>query len=222
VTVEYRLGHIGEEEVHGSISRSESPSPGSPKLVSATEVGTSFYQYPTPVHDTIAGLDWIQENLRPAKCVFGLHIGGSLALMLALTKVQKVMAVAAASPICDWPGLDECCIRIPEVIDGPKKNSKKKASKAVAMPDLVPLLEARKQLFSSFERYFDAFASLILFLRSAGRDVPKAFPQYLTGPEYPTSVLQETRAASSERHAAADPSNWDSNTYPTDEESSED
>lgn len=95
--------------------------------------------------------------------------------MLALTKVQKVMAVAAASPICDWPGLDECCIRIPEVIDGPKKNSKKKASKAVAMPDLVPLLEARKQLFSSFERYFDAFASLILFLRSAGRDVPKAF-----------------------------------------------
>ncbi|KAJ5984036.1 hypothetical protein N7481_006135 [Penicillium waksmanii] len=222
VTVEYRLGNVDEEDARGSITSSKSPSPGSPKLVSTGEVGSSFYQYPTPFHDTIAGFDWIQDNLRPAQLgVFGTHIGGSLALMLALTEAEKVKAVAAAAPICDWPGLDEYCLRNPETFDGPSKRSKKKASKAVAPPDLVPLLEARKQLFSSFERCFDAFASPILFLRSAGRDVPKAFPQYLTGPEYPIPVLQETRVATLERHGAADSSIWDRNIYPTDEESNE-
>jgi hypothetical protein len=182
-------------------------------------MGSSFYQYPTPVHDTIAGFDWIQESLRPAQLgVFGSHICGSLALMLALTEAQKVKAVASVSPICDWPGLDEYCIRNPETFDGPRKNSRKKSSKAVALPDLVPLLEARKELFSSFERCFDAFASPVLFLRSAGRDVPKAFPQYLTGPGHPIPVLQETRVASSERHAGVDPFNWDSNICPAEEE----
>lgn len=219
VTVEYRLGNIGEKNAQSSISSSRCPSPGSPQLVSKAEMGSSFYQYPTPVHDTIAGFDWIQESLRPAQLgVFGSHIGGSLALMLALTEAQKVKAVASVSPICDWPGLDEYCIRNPETFDGPRKNSRKKSSKAVALPDLVPLLEARKELFSSFERCFDAFASPVLFLRSAGRDVPKAFPQYLTGPGHPIPVLQETRVASSERHAGVDPFNWDSNICPAEEE----
>ncbi|KAJ5387740.1 hypothetical protein N7509_010281 [Penicillium cosmopolitanum] len=222
VTVEYRLGNIGEEDARGSMASPKSPPPGSPNLVSTGEMGSSFYQYPTPFHDAITGFDWIQDNLRPTQLgVFGSHIGGSLALMLALTEAEKVNAVAAAAPICDWPGLDEYCLGNAETIDGPRKSSKKKASKAVAPPDLVPLLDARKQLFSSFERCFDAFASPILFLRSAGRDVPKAFPQYLTGPEYPIPVLQETRVATMERYGAADTSIWERNIYPTDEESNE-
>lgn len=223
VTVEYRLGNTGEEDSRGSMSSSNPLSPGLPNLASTDEEGSKFYQYPTPVHDTIAGFDWIQDNLRPAQLgVFGSHIGGSLALMLALTEAEKVKAVAAAAPVCDWPGLDEYCVSNPEAIDGPGSRPKKKASKGVAPPDLVPLFEARKRFFSSFERCFDAFASPILFLRSAGRDVPKAFPQYLTGPDYPIPVLQKIRVPTLERYGATDPSISDSNFYTTDEGSNED
>lgn len=222
VTVEYRLGKIGDDSAshRGAISSPQRPSTGSPELTSTTEAETSFYKYPTPIHDTIAGFDWIQTHLQPAQLgIFGSHIGGSLALMLALTEPQSVTAVAAADPVCDWLGLDEYCISNAAILEGAGKGPKKKSSRTIAPPDLLPLLEARKQFFSSFERCFDAFASPILFLRSAGRDVPKAFPQYLTGPEYPVPVLQETRSmTSAEQHAAADGSFWDRDVYPTDGE----
>ena len=121
--------------------------------------------------------------------------------MLALTEAQSVKAVAAISPVCDWPGLDEYCAVEPPS-DGAssyagqkpaKRSSKKKMHRATAPPDLVSLLAAREELFASPERYFDAFASPVLFLRSAGRDVPRVFPEYLTGPGYPVPVLKNVR-----------------------------
>ncbi|BDD56642.1 hypothetical protein MPDQ_000078 [Monascus purpureus] len=170
VTVNYRLGDPKEADTQ------------------------SFYKYPFPIHDTLAGFDWIQQNLQPAQLgIFGTHIGGSLALMLALTEAQSIRAVAALEPICDWVGLDEYCTVSfigkhgdVQSIQVPRRRKKR----TVAPPDLIPLLEARERFFTRPERYFDAFASPILFLRASGRDVPKTFPRYLTGPEYPVPVLE--------------------------------
>ncbi|KAJ5506581.1 Alpha/beta hydrolase fold-3 [Penicillium expansum] len=178
VTVNYRLGDIQTPISPSSDEISISQEPINPQLTS--------YKYPTPVHDTLAGFDWIQTHLRPSQlAIFGTHIGGSLALMLALTEAQSIQAVAAVEP-------------------------------SQAPPDLVPLLQARSKFFSTPERYFDSFASPILFLRSAGRDVPRTFPQYLTGPEYPVPVLKEKARSTTaaEQHAASNRSIWDRDVYP--------
>ncbi|EAW16020.1 uncharacterized protein NFIA_053660 [Aspergillus fischeri NRRL 181] len=156
-----------------------------------------FYRYPTPVHDTLAGFDWVQQNLQPARLgVIGTRIGGSLALMLALTEAQSVHAVTALEPICDWPGLDEHCLMEEQPAhegNTASKRTRGAGSRVPAAQDLVPLLEAREKFFASPERYFDAFASPVLFLRSAGKDVPRTFPKYRTGPDYPVPVLVSSK-----------------------------
>ncbi|KAJ5168767.1 uncharacterized protein N7482_004361 [Penicillium canariense] len=234
VTVNYRLGEVAD-----AVSWDEEAAPNTPEKLplSAPEPPTkgaqsSYFTYPTPIHDTLAAFDWIQTHLQPAQLgVVGTHIGGSLAIMLALTEAQSVKAVAAIDPICDWPGLDEYCTpepigltesagatitsQSPARLIKPKRSSKKGASRATAPPDLVSLLRAREALFASPERYFDAFASPILFLRSAGCDVPRAFPQYLTGPEYPVPVLKRTpKVTAAEQHDAPDGSLWNRDIYP--------
>ncbi|CAI7644169.1 unnamed protein product [Penicillium glandicola] len=230
VTVNYRLGEI---QPHNSPYSTKSAT--SQELIEAPDqtLGSSnpqlTYKYPTPVHDTLAGFDWIKTHLRPSQlAIIGTHVGGSLALMLSLTEAQSIQAVAAIDPICDWPGLDEYCTRentIPTSETGADNNptplptiSKQKRQprkKTPAPPDLVPLLQARSKFFSTPERCFDSFASPILFLRSAGRDVPRTFPQYLTGPEYPVPVLKETRSTTAaEQYAAAEGSLWDRDVYP--------
>lgn len=159
------------------------------------ENGPPFYKYPTPVHDTLAGFDWILQNLQPAKLnVLGAHIGGSLALMLALTESKSLHAVAALEPVCDWVELDEYCTILPDnenEADLARSPRRSGGRRSTAPPDLVPLLHARKSFFQTPERYFDGFASPILFLRSAGSYVPRKFPEYLTGPEYPIPVLKQ-------------------------------
>jgi hypothetical protein len=226
VTVNYRLGeiptHISPPSDKSSISQEpteapdQTPASNNPQLTS--------YKYPTPVHDTLAGFDWIQTNLRPSQlAIFGTHVGGSLALMLSLTEAQSIRAVAALDPICDWPGLDEYCTRESTIAPKtgaddntiiPTKASKnKRQKKKNAPPDLVPLLQARSRFFSTPERCFDSFASPILFLRSAGRDVPRSFPQYLTGPGYPVPVLRETRSTTAEEYGVSDGLIWDRDVY---------
>lgn len=173
-----------------------------------------FYKYPTPVHDTLAGLDWVLQELEPAQlCVFGTHVGGSLALMLALTEARHIQAIAAYEPICDWTELDEYCTIAPEDIEKvltpsavkgrrtekeiellqaqvKKKKSTRRRKKGPAPADLVPLLDARERFFDTPEKYFDAFASPMIFLRSPGKDVPRTFPKYWTGPEYAVPELK--------------------------------
>ncbi|KAG5294425.1 hypothetical protein I7I48_10931 [Histoplasma ohiense] len=191
VTVNYRLGQVEE---NGEQKR---------------------YYYPGPVHDTLAGFDWIFEHLKPKRlCVFGKHIGGSLAVMLALTESRSVTAVAAHEPICDWTGLDDYCLKsnlVPEetfaadeihsngnnhgekttttVDHNPKKRGRKKKIPS-SPPDLVPLLEARSALFRNPVNYFDSFASPALFLRSAGKNTPETIPTYHTGGDYSIPVLK--------------------------------
>ncbi|PWY91972.1 hypothetical protein BO94DRAFT_583881 [Aspergillus sclerotioniger CBS 115572] len=184
VTINYRLGNLP--------TNSDNP----------TDLAFHDYKYPTPVHDTLAGLDWILETLQPSRLsVIGTHIGGSLALMLSLTEAKSIHAVAALEPICDWTSLDEHCIQSPPTDEKAALTSwrnKKHPRGRVAPWDLPPLLAARKAYFSTPERYFDAFASPILFLRSAGKDTPRSFPEYYTGPEYPVPVLKAGNASEGE------------------------
>ncbi|KAJ6188466.1 hypothetical protein N7519_003374 [Penicillium mononematosum] len=218
VTVNYRLGeiptHISPSSDKSSISQEPIEAPD--QTLGSTNSHLTSYKYPTPVHDTLAGFDWIQTHLQPSQlAVIGTHVGGSLALMLALTEAQSIRAVAAIDPICDWPGLDEYCTResaiTPKtraddntVIPTKASKNKRQSRKKNAPPDLLPLLQARSRFFSTPERCFDSFASPILFLRSAGRDVPRTFPQYLTGPEYPVPVLKETRRTTPEEYGVSD------------------
>ncbi|KAL1983013.1 hypothetical protein VTN96DRAFT_560 [Rasamsonia emersonii] len=204
VTLNYRLGYMPGEQ---AVAKQSPPQQ------------QQFYKYPTPVHDTLAGLDWILQELQPAQLfVFGTHVGGSLALMLALTEARHIQAIAAYEPICDWTELDEYCTIAPEDIEkaltpstvkgrGTEKKEKERQRamelllaqikrkttrrrRGPAPVDLVPLLDARERFFDTPEKYFDSFASPMIFLRSPGKDVPKTSPKYHTGPEYPVPVLQ--------------------------------
>lgn len=233
VTVNYRLGET-KQQISPTLSTSspqgQNETPDQTLDATNTNPQPETYKYPTPVHDTLAGFDWIQTNLQPSKlAIYGTHIGGSLALMLALTEAQSIHAVAATNPVCDWPSLDEYCTRENNITNtdldsennGPPpstvapKQKRHHARKRIAPKDLVPLLRARERFFTSPERFFDSFASPILFLRSAGREVPRTFPSYLTGPEYPVPVLRNTRnMTAAEQYDAADGSLWDRDVYP--------
>ncbi|KAH1554754.1 hypothetical protein KXX57_004889 [Aspergillus fumigatus] len=189
VTINYRLGKTPWTDLASESALSEDQE----ERRLSTAKKQVFYRYPTPVHDTLAGFDWVRQNIQPTRLgVIGTHIGGSLALMLALTEAQFIHAVAALEPICDWAGLDEhCLLEEQPAHEGhtASKRTRGTGSRVPAAPDLVPLLEAREKFFASPERYFDAFASPVLFLRSAGKDVPRTFPKYRTGPDYPVPVL---------------------------------
>jgi acetyl esterase/lipase len=76
---------------------------------------SSAHKYPTPYHDVLFGIDWIQENLLQDEFqrqyqarlgVCGEMIGGSIATMLALTECRigesRIAAVAVNNPIVDW------------------------------------------------------------------------------------------------------------------------
>ncbi|KAL9084915.1 MAG: hypothetical protein Q9165_007868 [Trypethelium subeluteriae] len=85
--------------------------------------------YPTPIHDVLAGYDWIVEHLAPKHMHFstsqhgkrtfnsprlyvcGELIGGSLASMLALTECRLgskgIGAAFVNNPIVDWVSLDD-------------------------------------------------------------------------------------------------------------------
>lgn len=192
VTINYRLGNVLHDSHHALPEVMPTDNPSGDHAYAGTNPGVRHYQYPIPVHDTLAGFDWVSQNLQPDRLgIIGTHIGGSLALTLALTEAASVKAVAALEPVCDWPGLDAFCTQTAQ--HGHKSTPARRRSSRMARHaprDLVPLLDARERLFSTPERYFDAFASPVLFLRSAGKDVPPAIPTYFTGPEYPVPVLK--------------------------------
>lgn len=197
VTVNYRLGPMSsteEPEVASDSAQSDRASSDIDGPMAQKE--PPFFKYPTPIHDTIAAFDWIQQTFDPVQLsVVGTHIGGSMALMLALTESNSLHAVAALEPVCDWTELDEyCTIPADDQLDTPEQNPsprKGRGIRSMAPPDLVPLLEARTTYFHTPERYFDAFASPMLFLRSAGTYVPQKFHEYLTGSDYPIPVRKK-------------------------------
>ena len=220
VTIDYRLGTVERmKDERKSKPEAEETRNDGQQVEKVTE-SPPFYRYPTPVHDTLAGFDWVIQNLDPAQLsVLGKHIGGSLALMLSLTESKYLHAVAALEPVCDWVELDEYCTVSTE---GENENNhgstrrKAKAVKWIAPPDLVPLLKAREEFFHTPERYFDSFASPILLLRSAGTHVPERFPEYLTGPEYPIPVRQKSLLEEVDEAVEGKTDFWNNHTFNAD------
>lgn len=139
--------------------------------------------YPTPIHDTLAGYDWIVKNLllkrsisRPGRpdrvghvAVCGELIGGGLATMLALTECRigqlGVLSAAINNPIVDWPNIG---------LAHPKKPSESTNTAEMTTASEDQLIRLRQQLFKKPEQFFDPFASPTLFFRSAGLPIPAA------------------------------------------------
>ena len=128
--------------------------------------------YPTPVHDVLAGYDWISAHLLPKRsitrpgrsehvgriAVVGELIGGSLSTMLALTECRRgepgVFAAAVNNPVVDWV--------LPDTVDEPTESGN----------STTALLQARQDFFPKPTSYFDPFASPLLFFRTPGAEVP--------------------------------------------------
>ena len=140
--------------------------------------------YPTPVHDVLAGYDWVQEHLLPKRsitragrsenvgrvCVVGELLGGSLATMLAVTECRKgepgVVAAAVNNPLADWVQPDD------ELeLTSPKSSLAKFGQNHVGL-QIDDLLRARGNYFLKPEAYFDPFASPLLFFRTPGTAIP--------------------------------------------------
>jgi acetyl esterase/lipase len=144
----------------------------------------SAHPYPTPVHDVLAGYDWVQEHLLPKRsitragrsehvgrvCVVGELLGGSLATMLAVTECRKgepgVVAAAINNPLADWVQPDD------ELeLTSPKSSLAKFGQKHAGL-EIDDLLRARGNYFLKPETYFDPFASPLLFFRTPGTTIP--------------------------------------------------
>lgn len=161
------------------------------------------HRFPTPVHDVFTAWDYVTDRLElynhdvgadgervhytPKICLLGSHIGGALALSLALTNPESITAVAILDGVVDWVGLDDLAgsasafseHETAEQSERSKKGStgrgkeKERAREREAQRHAAKeLMQVRRRLFRSHSGYFDAFASPVLFLRAPGRDTP--------------------------------------------------
>ena len=153
--------------------------------------------YPTPVHDVLAGYDWVQQHLarridldhaypsvKAAHIgVCGELVGGSLACMLALTECRMnggVGAAAVGNAIVDWTSLFAADNGSPASTDQGERitiNAKHTAAKTVLhgrgrLLSNNTLLHLRSNFFDRAEKYFDPFASPLLFFRTPASEVP--------------------------------------------------
>ena len=156
-------------------------------------------RYPTPVHDVLAGYDWVvlnlvrglyhdQERSGPGNvAVCGEFLGGSLAAALALTECNThktgVRAAVFGNPTSDWTAMYQVKARDREGSKAREASSVKKKRIARlsswdgnAFSTTLPaasLLKMRGELFRLSEDYFDPFASPALFFRTPSSSVPK-------------------------------------------------
>lgn len=135
------------------------------------------HRFPTPIHDIYAAFDYVngiieeesavRQNDESRIAIYGSHIGGALALSLALTSPNQIHGLCIENPMVDWPILEEIAnqsLSKRKRADSPRKDAQLEAAKA--------LIALRSALFRSPSGYFDSFASPVLFLRAPGRDTP--------------------------------------------------
>lgn len=151
-------------------------------------------KYPTPVHDVLAGYDWVARHIvrggqygtahisgRVGVC--GEAFGGGLAAMLAVTECREsrtgVKAAVLGNPISDWTAMHavDDKLRAPplEPAKGKKRARKESSWTAFAASSTLSakeLVNARSTFFRLQEDYFDPFASPLLFFRTPTSDVP--------------------------------------------------
>jgi len=131
--------------------------------------------YPIAIHDTATAFNYITSTVitpgrpKPKICLYGSHIGGALATMLALTQPNDIHALAVSEALVDWVGLDEYTAR--QTATGIQK-SKKPPIPQGEVQAAKHLIGLRSKLFRTPSSYFDPFASPTLFLRAPGRDTP--------------------------------------------------
>jgi acetyl esterase/lipase len=166
--------------------------------VNATIVQINYrdLQYPVPIHDVLAGYDWIWTRLlvngnSSAKVgICGQLLGGSLGSMLALTESKatrgvSITAAALNNPIVDWIVSDREKLELAaveevekalQVQEKPKRTRRKKKLVGTSWThygdsetlSTASLLSARKMLFKNADGYFDSFASPMHFFRTPG------------------------------------------------------
>ena len=176
------------------------------------------YHFPIPIHDVLAGYDWIRKHLgaRPNKGheesensgraklgVCGEHVGGSLASMLALTEChtskQGIAAAGIGNPITDWTLLSLESQKASSISttsarsgDFTTKQLSTHLGPVVDQPLTTPsLLSLRDSIFPKAERYYDPFASPILFFRTPSFDLPSQLPMFRYGVSTPKSHESE-------------------------------
>ncbi|KAK5944830.1 hypothetical protein PMZ80_002031 [Knufia obscura] len=133
------------------------------------------HRFPTPIHDIYTAWDYIRDelashtstNTNTKICLCGSHIGGALALTLALTNPEQIHAIAIENPLVDWVILDELAGDDGTV--SRRRTTKRDRDLREAAQSLIRL---RTRLFRTPSAYFDAFASPTMFLRAPGRDTP--------------------------------------------------
>ncbi|KAK0515268.1 hypothetical protein JMJ35_002647 [Cladonia borealis] len=148
--------------------------------------------YPGPIHQVLRIYDWAKKNIarnepsihdplsRSKIGVCGELVGGSLAAMLALTEchslMQGVNAAAIGNPIVDWTAIFTPEMNpAPASAEGLVNNPKKDAVVERAPTILKSLLNMRGKLFTKAEKYYDPFASPLLFFRTPSSDLPTEF-----------------------------------------------
>lgn len=181
------------------------------------------HPYPTPVHDVLAGYDWIKRHL--GKCttspgdspkvdqalklgVCGELIGGSLAAMLALTECQadkqSISAAVLGNPISDWTALfpaDQSTDAIDPTSLRYHATKDPKASTAAFHDGQTTgsLLRLRDKIFPRPAKFFDPFASPSLFFRTPSIDLPPTVNLLLvepssSEPEIPEPLVRKRRS----------------------------
>lgn len=162
----------------------------------ATVVGIHYrlstkQSYPTPVHDVLAGFDWVQKHLARVAVqidraehsvetanvgVCGELVSGSLATMLALTECRPtnggVKAAAVGNAIVDWTSLFPAGDNgIPPAVSYREATPERSPNQCGPSLSHDSLLRLRSRLFTRPEKYFDPFASPLLFFRTPGCDL---------------------------------------------------
>lgn len=136
--------------------------------------------FPIPIHDTTLAFDHILSTIdpdpgrpKPKICLYGTHIGGALATMLALTQPNEIHALAISQPLVDWVGLEEYTVK-PGLSTTSSVSPRGRKSTCPTAEDeeaaAKSLIALRTSLFRTPSAFFDPFASPLLFLRAPGRD----------------------------------------------------
>ncbi|KAL0941871.1 uncharacterized protein CTRU02_204634 [Colletotrichum truncatum] len=145
---------------------------------------TTPLQWPTPIHDILAGYTWIVENLRPDRnarrdlYIYSSHAGASLAASLALTESHHHERVAVRGLVA-WNGIYNWTMFLPDhKVNKPLTARSRKLPPRPEEGSALHLLQSEMpDLFRKPVDLFDHFVSPSLFFQTAGMLVPPTFAQ---------------------------------------------
>ncbi|EFQ34428.1 uncharacterized protein GLRG_09572 [Colletotrichum graminicola M1.001] len=156
----------------------------SPGTVDQEHDFTTPLQWPTPLHDTLAGYTWITENLRPLHSarrdvyVYSSHAGASIAASLALTESHSHEPVAVRGLVA-WNGIYNWSMFLPDhKVNKPATARSKKLPPRPEEGSPLHMLQMKMpELFRAPVDLLDPFASPSLFFQTAGMMAPPTFTQ---------------------------------------------